>query len=56
MKEISLKSYHIASNFTLFIKADINIDIPLEMAAIFILANFILKQGISSEYVMVDFI
>ena len=30
--------------------------IPLETAAIFILANLFLKQGISSEYVMVDFI
>ena len=30
--------------------------IPLETAAIFFPANFFLKQGISSEYVMVDFI
>ena len=31
--------------------------IPLETAAIFFLANlFFLKQGICSEYVMVDFI
>ena len=30
--------------------------IPLETAAIFVLANFYVKQGISSEYVMVDFI
>ena len=30
--------------------------IPLETAAIFFLANLFLKQGISSEYVMVDFI
>ena len=29
---------------------------PLKMAAIFFLANLFLKQGISSEYVMVDFI
>ena len=28
---------------------------PLETAAIFFLANLFLKQGISSEYVMVDF-
>ena len=28
--------------------------IPLETAAIFFLANLFLKQGISSEYVMVD--
>ena len=28
----------------------------LETAAIFFLANLFLKQGISSEYVMVDFI
>ena len=30
--------------------------IPLETAAIFFLAKIFLKQGISSEYVMVDFI
>ena len=30
--------------------------IPLETAATFFLANLYLKQGISSEYVMVDFI
>ena len=30
--------------------------IPQETAAIFFLANLFLKQGISSEYVMVDFI
>ena len=30
--------------------------IPQEMAATFFLANLFLKQGISSEYVMVDFI
>ena len=30
--------------------------IPLKTAAIFLLANLLLKQGISSEYVMVDFI
>ena len=30
--------------------------IPLETAAIFFLANPFLKQGISSEYVTVDFI
>ena len=30
--------------------------IPLETAAIFFLANLDQKQGISSEYVMVDFI
>ena len=29
---------------------------PLETAVIFFLANLFLKQGISSEYVMVDFI
>ena len=34
-------------------KADINSDIPLDRAAIFFLANIGLKQGISSEYVMV---
>ena len=30
--------------------------IPLDTAAIFFLANLFLKQGTSSEYVMVDFI
>ena len=30
--------------------------IPLETSDIFFLANLFLKQGISSEYVMVDFI
>ena len=30
--------------------------IPLETAAILFLVNLFLKQGISSEYVMVDFI
>ena len=30
--------------------------IPLETAAIFFLVNLFLKQGISSEYAMVDFI
>ena len=29
--------------------------IPVETTAIFFLANLFLKQGISSEYVMVDF-
>ena len=37
-------------------KADMKRYIPLETAAIFFLANLFLKQGISSEYVMVDFI
>ena len=37
-------------------KADMKRYIPLETAAIFILAKLFLKQGISSEYVMVDFI
>ena len=39
-----------------YIKADINSYLSLETAAIFFLANFFLQQGISSEYVMVDFI
>ena len=30
--------------------------IPLETAAIFFLANLLVKHGIISEYVMVDFI
>ena len=38
------------------IKADLNSDKPLETAALFFLANLYLKQDISSEYVMVDFI
>ena len=33
-----------------------NCGIPLEMAAIFYLADLDLKQGISSDYVMGDFI
>ena len=37
-------------------KAEMKRYIPLETAAIFFLANLFLKQGISSEYVMVDFI
>ena len=37
-------------------KADMKSYIPLETAAIFFLANLFLKQGISSDYVMVDFI
>ena len=39
-----------------YIKADMNIYISLESAAIFFLENLFLQQGISSEYVMVDFI
>ena len=38
------------------LKAYMKSYIPLETAAIFFLANRFLKQGISSEYVMVDFI
>ena len=38
------------------VKADMKSYIPLETTAIFFLANLFLKQGISSEYVMVDFI
>ena len=37
-------------------KADMKSYIPLETVAIFFLANLFLKQGIVSEYVMVDFI
>ena len=37
-------------------KADMKTYIPLETAAISFLANLFLKQDISSEYVMVDFI
>ena len=38
------------------VKADMNSAILLETAALFFLFNLYLKQGISSEYVMVDFI
>ena len=38
------------------IKADMKSYIPLETAAIFFPANLFLKQGIISEYVMVNFI
>ena len=37
-------------------KAYMNSDIPLETAAMFVLANLYLKQVVSSDYVMVDFI
>ena len=37
-------------------KADMKSYIPLETAALFFLANLFRKQGISSEYVTVDFI
>ena len=33
-----------------------NSDIPLETAAVCVLASLFLKHGISSEYVMIDFI
>ena len=39
-----------------YIKADMNINISLETETIFVLVNLFLQQGISSEYVMVDFI
>ena len=38
------------------LKADMKSYIPLDTAAIFFLANLFLKQGTSSEYIMVDFI
>ena len=38
------------------LKANMNSDKPLQTAAIFILTNFYLKQGIGLVYVMVDFI
>ena len=47
----NLCEFHIS-----YIKADMKSYIPMETAAIFFLANLFLKQGISSEYVMVDFI
>ena len=45
-----------ATQVNVEIKADMKSYIPLETAAIFVLANLFIKQGISSEYVMVDFI
>ena len=39
-----------------YLKAVMKSYIPLETAAIFFLVNLFPKQGISSEYVMVDFI
>ena len=44
------------SYYQLIFKADMKCYTPLETAAIFFLANLFLKQGISSENVMVDFI
>ena len=41
--------------FNVHIKAGMN-NIPLETAAIFFLATLFLKRGISSEYVIIDFI
>ena len=38
------------------LKADMKSYIALETAAIFFLANLFLKQGISLEYDMIDFI
>ena len=40
----------------LILKADMKSYIPVEMAALFFIANLFLKQGISSEYITVDFI
>ena len=44
------------NQLTSSVKADMKSYIPLETAAICFLANFFPKQGISSEYVTVDFI
>ena len=43
-------------NTALLFNAGMKSYIPLETAAIFFLANLFLKHGISSDYVMVDFI
>ena len=43
-------------NISVDVKAYMKSYIPLETAAIFFLTNLFLKQGISLEYVMVDFI
>ena len=50
--------YHIwyARHYRWLFKADMKSYIPLETAAIFFLASLFLQQGISSEYVMVEFI
>ena len=40
----------------LAVNTKINSDISLETADIFFIANLSLKQGISPEYVMIDFI
>ena len=40
----------------LCIKANMNSNILLQTAAIFFLSSLYLKQGIDSEYAMVDFI
>ena len=53
-KHMTCESLYYLKN--MYIKADMKSYIPLETAAIFFLANLFLKQGISSEYVMVDFI
>ena len=44
------------STFSILLKADMKSYIPLETAAIFFWRTDFFKQGISSEYVMVDFI
>ena len=41
--------------FSRYIKAGMNSDIPLKRQSYFFLANLVLKQGISSEYVILDF-
>ena len=46
----------IAVSLTKYFKAYMKSYIPLETAAIYFLAKLYLKQGISSEYVMVEFI
>ena len=54
--KISFEIFSIHIWLILLLKADMKSFIPLETVAIFYLANLFLKQGISSEYVMVDFI
>ena len=55
-----MKSYILLQTAAIFfisnLKADMKSYIPLDTAAIFFLANLFPKQGISSEYVTVDFI
>ena len=56
VKFVAKRGTTIPLNLLVTVKADMNSYIPLETAAIYFLAKLFLKHGISSEYVMVDFI